>query len=627
MDCKFSNQLAPLERRGLTILIDVSNRCNIRCRMCYFHFDSVFHREPVYTSPEDFTRWAEQLLPMAHALHLACGSESMTSPHFPRILEITGDYGVPDVKFLTNGLLMNERMREAIVDSGVHQVHISIDGATARTYESIRVGGNFDRLKENIAALAKRKATSGRGIHDVPTLQFNITLMQANLEELPLFVDLAEELGVTRIAARHLMPYKGLDLADQTLSLNKDQANEGFRRFFERIEASPSVVVSNFPDEFCAATQPSALPPQPVDPQDVRLPLGALDTPASPEIHVSEIVELAGWALGIEGVKRVSIGRELLPNENPAGADERGLVPLGEARFLPGMRSDVAEQFRDLPGAWSCAWSFEVGRNDLPQGGEPVVVHAIAVGGNGRAADLGSRVIQLGAASDVTPHLYCRRPFEDLYVDSSGNVYPYPDCQTVDPFGRLDGEQSLEEIWYGEAFSDLRRRILEGDPPSMCLTCPDFINRNVDDAAFFAPRPAEDDFRLPIGHVDEPIQSLVEVSGDRLQLSGWALGFEEFEGVDVLRVALPADPLSECRMNGWVRVGRVSFHEGTRPDVAHRHPKRHKAERAGWTFDLKREDLPSQRLQRFLIVASNRDGGQTLLGQRTFVWPASHDDC
>jgi MoaA/NifB/PqqE/SkfB family radical SAM enzyme len=618
MDTPLIHRLAPLRERSLTVLVDVSNRCNIRCRMCYYSFDSVFHREPVFTTPEQFSTWAADLLPLAHSLHLACGSESMTSPHFAEILRIAGQYGVPDVKFLTNALLMDESIRRAILDGGVHQVHISIDGATRGTYEAIRVGGRFEQLRENVAALAQLKAERGVGLHEAPRLQFNLTLMRDNLEELPLFVDLAEELGVTRIAARHLMPYEGLDITDQSLSMDKGWANEGFRRFFERVEASASVVVSNFPDEFGSAQDVE--PPveeadsPPMDPNDLRRPFGAFDGPAQDRVFLEGSVELRGWVLSESGPVRVLVAREPLPEDDEAGLDRRGLIRIGTARSLTGMRSDVAERYRALPGAWNCAWSFIVERDALPTADE-IVVHALAEGSNGRMTHLGSRVLECtapeGASTEGTPHLYCRKPFEGIYVDSAGSVYPYPDCQTVAPFGRL-GEQSLEDIWYGPAFDELRQQILEGSPPPMCLTCPDFINRNVDDEAFFQPRSAEDDYRLPIGHLDQPAERLVEIDGDSLTLSGWALGFEEFAGVEV-QGKRPED-------GTWVPLGRAQFESGTRPDVARKHPKRHQRERAGWTYRLAREEFGSRPLVRLRILALNSDGGSTLLGQRTLVW-------
>src|SRR6185295_6874579 len=85
-----------------------------------------------------------------------------------------------------------------------------------------------------------------RGVRS-PLLQFNIVLMRSNLEELPVFVDLAAELGVEQIACRHLMPYQGLDMDDETTVSVPERANERFHAMLERA-AQMGILVTSFPD-------------------------------------------------------------------------------------------------------------------------------------------------------------------------------------------------------------------------------------------------------------------------------------------------------------------------------------------------------------------------------------------
>lgn len=58
--------------------------------------------------------------------------------------------GVVDVSLNTNGLLLNEEIIEGLCDAGLNWIIISVDGATKYTYESIRKGGDFGRLFQNI---------------------------------------------------------------------------------------------------------------------------------------------------------------------------------------------------------------------------------------------------------------------------------------------------------------------------------------------------------------------------------------------------------------------------------------------------------------------------------------------
>jgi molybdenum cofactor biosynthesis enzyme MoaA len=173
-----SDQLAPLHARPLTVLFDISNKCNLRCRMCYFSYDSVFLRRAQFMSPETFERIASSVIPLAHTLFLSAGCESLTSPHFIDILRIAARFRPPQIKLLTNGLLMGAHESRALVDCGVTQVHVSLEGATRATYERIRRGADFEMLVANLALL--RDIKHERRSH-LPLVQFNVTLMNSNV--------------------------------------------------------------------------------------------------------------------------------------------------------------------------------------------------------------------------------------------------------------------------------------------------------------------------------------------------------------------------------------------------------------------------------------------------------------
>ena len=655
---QWARELSPLDERSITVLVDVSNKCNIRCRMCYFHFDSVFHRKSEFLSPESFRSIAERLFPRAHTVYLSAGNEPLTSPHFAELLRIAAPYQVPDLKFLTNALLVTPEIAEAIVISGVHQVHISIDGATEETYERIRVGGKFARLKQGVRLLSEARARHGS---QTPHLQFNITLMRSNLQELTGFVDLAQELGVTRIAARHLIPYEGLDIEDETLDHIKPEANRRFGEFLEYAARSGQVSVVNWPDFFnlegdapqhagvagpqraVTARKPAATdqrrgdqvepehpatvssPEEPDQPLSSPAPrallggeedhqqFGSLDFPPAPVVAGSEQVVLSGWALDSRGVERVHVSREPFPGEALA-LDDFGLVPLGQARILPGARPDVVFTYPDARHRFRHAFTYTLERQGLPATLPfAIQLHVIAETAEGHTFEVGQRRVVYDGVHEAAPPRTCEKPFENVYIDSAGNVYPYPDCQTVDPFGSINEAVPFEEIWFGEAFTELRTRILAGDPPEMCLNCPNFINRNVDDRSFFASREVESDFRKPQGFLDTPDQEQV-LGRAGLTFRGWALGFEEFRGVQV-EAAVHEDS------SDALPLGEATFVEGTRPDVARNYRRLARAERAGWSFTLLPEDLaglPGKDKERITLVfrAVNEDGSSTLLGRR-----------
>lgn len=632
---RWSKELAPLDGRSITVLIDLSNKCNLRCRQCYFSYDTVFNRAGIFLSPERFAVVAEQTFPHAHTVYLSAGNEPLTSPHFIDVLRIAGRYQVPDLKFLTNGMLLTPAIADALIEHGVRQVHFSVDGATKETYEWVRRGANFERLCANIRMLADKKRARGS---DTPWLQFNVTLMQKNLDELERFVDLAEELDVQRIACRHLLVYDGLDMEQQILATDKARANQRLTAMLRRVSRSKSVVLSNFPDLFeldgqgapnAGALYDASLPlptrggssrhdTRPVR-ADLDAPFGSVDVPSKTELEMPGSLLISGWALDRTGVCSIEIARRPV-----AGESAETPLLLGRARILNGLRPDVALLYPEFPARAQCAWSFELERSALPATpGAVFEISVIARNHSGATKELGRRRVRMLREGVGRPFLYCRRPFESVYVDYRGDCYPYPDCQTIDPFGVIDGTTPFRSIWFGDAIAELRRRIIERDPPRMCLSCPDLINRNVDNGAFFKARTIEGSVGMPFGCVDLPADG-VEVAGELVQLHGWALGFEDFAGVWIALDEQPERRDRPVTLDGLRELGWASFHDGTRPDVAAIHHTHEQRDAAGWSYALTRRQLP-QTSGEFVLhaIAANKAGTWTHLGARRILFVGS----
>jgi MoaA/NifB/PqqE/SkfB family radical SAM enzyme len=493
--------LAKLGPRKLKVLMDISNKCNLRCKMCHFSFDRVFYRPSEFLSPADFTRIANEVFPFAHTVVLSAGSEPTVSPHFEEILRIASGWPMDELKFLTNGTLFTESMSTAVLDSRVTQIDVSVDGACADTYEKIRRGARFDRLVRNLKRLHEMKRRRGQS---TPLVQFNVTLMKSNLDELEQFVDLAEECGVERIGCRHLMPYAGLNMAHESLFDIPAQANRSFRAFIARVERSPSVRLINFPDLFAVPGNAQPADPDPLGAMAQRLnsksnpftwrraaiPFGYVDLPARGDTIVADTFHLAGWALDSEAVDCVVIASR---------GGWRGPWRVHKiAKRVNGSRPDVAERFAGYPDSSGAGWVSDLSAADLPAAGAlPVDLVIVALNTSGFAAVLGKRRVRAPAAREraaqaaVTPFLFCQKPFNSIYIEANGDVNPYPDCRPERPSGNLLHGDSFESIWYGAEQEQLRTAILEERPPAMCKTCPNFINRRPDDPAFFQERNVE----------------------------------------------------------------------------------------------------------------------------------------
>lgn len=70
--------------------------------------------------------------------------------------------GWDSVGFYTNGLLLDAKRRESVMEAGINWVRLSFDGGTKEAYESVRIGSNYEKVLENARALSALAKERGR---------------------------------------------------------------------------------------------------------------------------------------------------------------------------------------------------------------------------------------------------------------------------------------------------------------------------------------------------------------------------------------------------------------------------------------------------------------------------------
>ncbi len=211
--------MSPFQRRPLEVILDTTERCNLKCKMCYFSavdrlqflpFDRQLSRNGMMPV-ETFSRVAADLFPRARRVALGCAAEPLVHPKFVDIVREAGSYGVPDLWFPTNLLPLTPAKAEAICEAGVNTVGVSMDGTNADTYEAIRVGGKFDRLMRSLGLLNEVRRGAATG------LRLIFVWMRTNrgdLADLPRF---AEEVGAGELDVRFVAPTAHVSAEDELL--------------------------------------------------------------------------------------------------------------------------------------------------------------------------------------------------------------------------------------------------------------------------------------------------------------------------------------------------------------------------------------------------------------------------
>src|SRR3954469_21175927 len=183
------------------VQLEPVGQCNLRCRMCPIQFrtDGSPGGPPAFMSYETFCRLVDGF-PALTELHLQGLGEPLMHPRFFDMVRYASARGI-EVSTNTNMTVLPERRAEECVTSGLARVHVSLDGATAQTYEYIRLRARFDRVLRNLKRLTDARARLGGGR---PQIQLVAVAMRRNLDELPGLVRLARELGIERLSVQHL---------------------------------------------------------------------------------------------------------------------------------------------------------------------------------------------------------------------------------------------------------------------------------------------------------------------------------------------------------------------------------------------------------------------------------------
>ncbi|MBL8898184.1 MAG: SPASM domain-containing protein [Planctomycetes bacterium] len=184
--------------QALPVKLTVGNthKCNLTCPMCFKQFEPGDNMSYPSLGIERFERIAHSCFTEADEVVLTVSGEPLISETIEQELELGGRYGVRFCVTSNGTPLGVERLRRLVLEN-VGTLTLSLDGATAETFEKIRRGARFDKVMKNIRTIVAEKRASGAETKIVG----HMTLMRANIDELPAWVDLMAELGVDACTA------------------------------------------------------------------------------------------------------------------------------------------------------------------------------------------------------------------------------------------------------------------------------------------------------------------------------------------------------------------------------------------------------------------------------------------
>lgn len=204
------------------IQVEVTGACNLACKMCLVRYRPKLGKKTGAMCFHTFRRIVDEL-PDLERVTLQGLGEPLLAPDIYRMIEYAAGRGVR-MGFNTNGTLLTRPRAERLVRAGLDWLHVSVDGATAATYESIRDGSDFELVRRNVLGLVDvmRELRAER-----PRLSLVFVAMRRNVHELPGLVRLADEWGVGRLWVQNLShSFADTDPAGNYMQIRRFAADE-----------------------------------------------------------------------------------------------------------------------------------------------------------------------------------------------------------------------------------------------------------------------------------------------------------------------------------------------------------------------------------------------------------------
>jgi radical SAM protein with 4Fe4S-binding SPASM domain len=172
----------------IDVMVESTNQCNLKCIMCY-HSDPLipFQQDgrSKYMNLDLFKKIVDECSEnKLYSMKLSFRGEPFMNKSFINMVKYAKSKNILEVSSLTNATLLTKEKAQQIIDLGLDQLIISMDGLTKKTYETVRIKSNYDTVIKNIHNLLEL-----RGNKKKPFVRMQYTEVEENRHETKDFYD------------------------------------------------------------------------------------------------------------------------------------------------------------------------------------------------------------------------------------------------------------------------------------------------------------------------------------------------------------------------------------------------------------------------------------------------------
>ena len=187
--------------------IDTTNICQLKCPLCHTGLGTI-HRDKGTMHFDLFTKTIDQIKDYCVWLTLYSWGEPFLNKRIHEFVAYAHQKNIATIISTNLNKPLSPEMAENIIRSGLDVMIISIDGVTQEVYQVYRVGGQLDRVLDNINLLVQKKRELG---YTTPHLEWQFIVMQQNEHQIEDARQLAGQLGVDSLVFKKVDFPHGMD--------------------------------------------------------------------------------------------------------------------------------------------------------------------------------------------------------------------------------------------------------------------------------------------------------------------------------------------------------------------------------------------------------------------------------
>ena len=178
------------------VRLAIDDSCNLRCPSC--RKGLIFHKEGSAFKlgiklADKINDW---LYTYKHPIQVHIGSDGdpFASHVYRHFMEQTPERDNIKYSILTNGLMFKEfHTKVPYVINNLQELGVSIDGASKETYEKLRLGGNWEKINQNLKCISELKKK-----HNFRFI-LHFVVQKDNYHEMENIIDLGKQYGADRV--------------------------------------------------------------------------------------------------------------------------------------------------------------------------------------------------------------------------------------------------------------------------------------------------------------------------------------------------------------------------------------------------------------------------------------------